>query len=125
MAELIAAFPDVQVARADTGRLHLDQHLRASGLRRRLIDLLQRRIEIGDLKTLHGVTPRQFVVSGLLRSAGDGKRRTGADRRDAVPAPRWRISRPHADSGCGTGSRMVARSAMAAPRRAPSLPAPR
>ena len=62
MTKLIAAFPDVQVAVADTGRLHLDQHLRARGLRCRVIDFLQRCIEIGNLKALHGVTPACFLA---------------------------------------------------------------
>ena len=41
MTEIVAALPDVQVAVADAGRLHLDQHLRAGRLRRRFIYFLQ------------------------------------------------------------------------------------
>src|SRR4029077_3265982 len=57
VAEIVAAFPDMKIAVANTGRLHLDQHLRSSGLRRRLIHFLQGGVELGDLETLHGVTP--------------------------------------------------------------------
>ncbi|MGY4319901.1 hypothetical protein ACVWW1_009228 [Bradyrhizobium sp. JR3.5] len=57
MAEIIAALPDVQIAVADAGGLHLDQHLRARWLRRRLIDLFQGGVEIDDLKTLHRCSP--------------------------------------------------------------------
>src|SRR5439155_3305058 len=55
---------DMQVAVADAGSLHLDQHLRAGRLRRRLVDFLQRRIEIGNLKTLHRVSPERWLLVG-------------------------------------------------------------
>ncbi len=57
MAEIIAALPDMQVAVADAGGLDLDQHLRTRGFRRGLINLVQRCIEIGNLKALHRVAP--------------------------------------------------------------------
>jgi hypothetical protein len=57
VAEIIAALPDVKVAVADAGGLHLDQYLRARRLRRLLIHLFQRCIELGDLKTLHRFSP--------------------------------------------------------------------
>jgi hypothetical protein len=63
VAEIIAAFPDVQIAVADTGRLHLDQHLRSRRLRRRLIHFFQGGIEIGDLETLHRFSPVEASCS--------------------------------------------------------------
>src|SRR4051812_49735760 len=57
MPEIVTAFPDVEIAVADPGRLHPDQHLRTRGLRRRMIDLLQGGVEFGDLETLHRVSP--------------------------------------------------------------------
>src|ERR1700747_2880846 len=63
MAEVIAALPDVQVAVANAGGLHLDQHLRARRLRRRLIDFLQRGVEIDDLETLHSCSPGGYCCS--------------------------------------------------------------
>jgi hypothetical protein len=57
MTEIVAAFPDVQIAVADARGLHLDQDLRSRWLGRRLIHFLQGRIEIGNLKTLHRCSP--------------------------------------------------------------------
>src|SRR5664279_176153 len=57
MAEIVTAFPDVQIAVADAGRLHLEQHLGARRLWRRRIDLLQGGVEIGNLETLHRFSP--------------------------------------------------------------------
>src|SRR5262245_22749183 len=66
VAEIIAAFPDVQVRVADAGGLDLDQHLRARRLRRRLIDLLQRRVEIDDLEALHRCSPESLFLRRTL-----------------------------------------------------------
>src|SRR5882757_10823680 len=68
MAEIVAAFPDMQVAVADAGGLHLDQHLRSHRLRRRLIHLSQGRVEIGNLKALHRFSP----LDGFLCWANHG-----------------------------------------------------
>src|ERR1700732_5571860 len=57
MAEIVAALPDVQIAVADTGCLDLDQDLGPRRLRRRLIHLSQGGVEIGNLETLHRVSP--------------------------------------------------------------------
>jgi hypothetical protein len=57
VAEIVAAFPDMQIAVADAGRLDLDQHLHSFGLRRRMVHFLQGGVELGNLETLHGVTP--------------------------------------------------------------------
>src|SRR3954449_3421939 len=62
MTEVVAAFPDVQVAVADAGGFYPDQHLRARGLRRWLVNLPQRRVEIGDLETLHDVFPGEVLA---------------------------------------------------------------
>ena len=62
VAEIVAAFPDVQIAVTDTGGLDLDQDLCARRLRRRLIHLLQGGIEIGDLETLHCFSPRRWLL---------------------------------------------------------------
>src|SRR5260221_545973 len=66
MAEIVAAFPDMQVAMADAGGLDLDQHLRAGGLRRRLIHLFQGGIELGDLETLHRFSPGILVLEDIV-----------------------------------------------------------
>src|SRR4051794_4246771 len=66
MAEIVAAFPDVEVAVADAGRFHLEQHLGARRLRRRMIDLFQRRVELGDLETLHRFSPGFSVIGQTL-----------------------------------------------------------
>ena len=57
VAEIVAAFPDMQVAVADAGRLHLDQDLGSRRLRGRLIHLFQGGVELGDLETLHRFSP--------------------------------------------------------------------
>ena len=69
VAEIVAALPDMQIAVADAGGLDLDQDLRSLRLWGRAIDLLQGRVEIGDLKTLHGFSPALttslfFVLGG-------------------------------------------------------------
>ena len=89
MAEIVAAFPDVQVAVADAGGLDLDQHLFPCRLRRRLVDFLQRRIEIGDLEALHGVSPGYswFLGRTLPRLASRRREQT----RNCIPR---RGSRP-------------------------------
>src|SRR5205085_9265362 len=66
MAEIVTAFPDMQIAMADAGRLHPDQHLRSRWLRRRLLHLSQGRIEIGHLETLHRFTPGIFALQRTL-----------------------------------------------------------
>jgi hypothetical protein len=68
MAKIVAAFPNVQIAVTDTGRLHLDQDLRSRRLRRRLIDFLQGGIEIRYLETLHRFSPDLVFLAGWLRS---------------------------------------------------------
>src|ERR1700730_8670860 len=84
MAEIVAALPDVQIAVADTGCLDLDQDLGPRRLRRRLIHLSQGGVEIGNLETLHSVSPDSSCscrwadiatychafVRGLLRRPG-------------------------------------------------------
>src|SRR4029078_493936 len=67
MAEIVAAFPDVEIAVADTGRPHLEQHLRTRRLRRRMIDLFQGGVELGDLETLHRVSPVILVLDKHFR----------------------------------------------------------
>src|SRR5277367_475515 len=57
MAEIVATFPDMQIAMTDAGRLHLDQNLRSRRLGGRSIDFLQRSIELSDLETLHCFSP--------------------------------------------------------------------
>src|SRR5205814_6676220 len=57
VAEIIAAFPDVQIAVTHAGGLHLDQHLRSRWLRRRLIHLFEGGVKIGNLETFHGFSP--------------------------------------------------------------------
>src|SRR5205085_7842685 len=66
MAEIVTAFPDVQIAMADAGRLHPDQHLRSQWLRRRLLHLSQGRVEIGHLETFHRFTPGIFALRRTL-----------------------------------------------------------
>src|ERR1700686_3167940 len=68
MAEIITAFPDVQIAMANTGRLDLDQDLRSRRLRRRHIHLFQGCIEIGDLETLHRFSPIGAAFANKMRA---------------------------------------------------------
>ncbi|MGY4593815.1 hypothetical protein ACVWXL_001561 [Bradyrhizobium sp. GM22.5] len=75
VAEIVATFPNVKVAMADAGGLHLDQHLRAGRLRRGLIELLQRRLEIGDLETFHWRPPGYFSCR-RHHGMGGGTRQT-------------------------------------------------
>src|SRR6185437_10543824 len=68
MAEIIAAFPDVQIAVAHAGRLDLDQDLRSRRLRGRHVHLFQGRIEIGDLETLHRYSPIGAAFANKMRT---------------------------------------------------------
>src|SRR4249919_1527645 len=96
MAEIVAALPDVQIAVADAGRLHLDQHLGARRLRRRLLHLFQGGVEIGNLETPHRVSPSCYCWASLFgtsatppslfTSGDDGKPRIGLARQCEVPA---------------------------------------
>ncbi len=53
MAEIVAAFPDMQVGMANAGGLHRDDDLVSGRLRIGEVGLLQRASEIDDLVALH------------------------------------------------------------------------
>src|SRR3974390_890881 len=57
MAKFVAALPDMQIAVTDSGRIHPDQDLTSHRSRRRPLHFLQGRVEIGNLKAPHGLSP--------------------------------------------------------------------
>ena len=113
VAEIVAAFPDVQIAVADAGGLDLDQHLRSRRLRRRLIHLLQGGVEIGDLETLHRFSP----VDGLLldrpemRSRARPQKTCGSIAAALPPGYLARISAAAPPSICRKGRDLIFREA--------------
>src|SRR6266702_6056539 len=107
MAEIVAAFPDVKVAVADAGRLHLEQHLRTRGLRRRMIDLLQGGVELGDLETLHRFSPVILVLDTpryldqRMMASDELTRRHGAQFRHLIAASPIRPRAAGAETAAG------------------------
>src|SRR5262249_25146492 len=69
VAEIVAAFPDGEVAVADAGRLDPQQHFGARRLRRRHFDQLQRLFELGDPIAFHVRFPPRLPSSGIGKGA--------------------------------------------------------
>ena len=106
-AQIEIAVREMQVAVADAGGQHFEQHLRTVGLGSRPLLQLQRRAALADMKLMHGENPRAGFLAS--RITADWQTVSGATGYHHIAAPSSALSLAHRHASTGATERTVER----------------